>query len=103
MKINIVGGVTVLLCSLFSTSALADEPCNMTLCMWGKVKGANSSECQGQIKKFFKKQVKNNGTFLPGHTADARKGMLQDECPSSMVPAQFINDVISKFGRVKNG
>jgi len=103
MKINMIVGVSVLLCSLFSTSALADEPCNMTMCMWGKVKGENSSECKGQIKKFFKKQVKKKGSFLPSHTADARKGMLQDECPSSMAPAQFIDEVISKFGRIKNG
>ncbi|HCA7081255.1 TPA: killer protein [Citrobacter sedlakii] len=75
----------------------------MTLCMWGKVKGENSSECQGQIKKFFKKQVKKKGSFSPSRTADARRGMLQDECPASMAPAQFINDVIGKFGRQKNG
>jgi nitrate/TMAO reductase-like tetraheme cytochrome c subunit len=103
MKINMLAGVTVLLCSLLSASAFADEPCNMTMCMWGKIKGENSSECQGQIKKFFKKQVKKKGSFLPDHTADARKEMLQDECPSSMVPTQFIDEVINKFGRLKNG
>ncbi|ENT3505872.1 killer protein [Salmonella enterica] len=102
MQINKISGVTVLICSLISIPALADEHCNMTLCMWGRVKGENSSECQGQVKKFFKKQVKKKGSFSPSRTADARKGMLQDECPSSMAPAYFIDEIIKKFGRIKN-
>ncbi|EED9870918.1 killer protein, partial [Salmonella enterica subsp. enterica] len=54
------------------------------------------------VKKFFKKQVKKKGSFSPSRTADARKGMLQDECPSSMAPAYFIDEIIKKFGRIKN-
>ncbi|SEL88583.1 TrbM protein [Kosakonia sacchari] len=101
MKQTAIAAALLCLAASISVPAFADEPCNMTLCMWGKVQGENSSECQGQIKKFFKKQVKKKGSFLPDHTADARKEMLQDECPSSMAPAQFIDEVISKFGRVR--
>ncbi|MCP6645549.1 hypothetical protein NL493_25525 [Klebsiella pneumoniae] len=81
--------------------AAADEPCNMTLCMWGKVNGSSDDGCQDQIKKFFNKQMKKHGSFLPDHTADAREDMLRDECPASMVPSQFISTIISKFGRIK--
>jgi hypothetical protein len=84
-----------------SFSVLADEPCNITLCLWGKVSGSGNEGCQGQIKKFFNKQVKKKGNFLPDHTADARKALLQSECPSDMAPAQYINDIISRFGRIR--
>nr|WP_040360014.1 hypothetical protein [Micrococcus luteus] len=81
--------------------AKADEPCEMTLCMWGQVSGSSKEGCEGQIKKFFKKQVKKKGSFLPNHTADAREDMLRDECPASMVPGDFIKKIISKFGKLK--
>lgn len=84
-------------------SAQADEPCNMTLCMWGKVSGSPSDGCSGEIRDFFKKQVSKKGSFLPNHTADARKGMLQDECPASMVASTFIDKIIDKYGRIKKG
>lgn len=97
--------VAVVLCMTagMNLPAKADEPCNMTMCMWGKFSGSDSDGCQDQIKKFFKKQVKKKGSFLPDHTADARKDMLMNECPATMAPAQFITDIINKFGRVKNG
>lgn len=101
MKKIAIAAALLCLAASISVPAFADEPCNMTLCMWGKVQGQNSSECQGQIKKFFKKQVKKKGSFLPGRTADARKNMLLGECPASMAPAKYINEVISKFGRLR--
>lgn len=106
MKKNYIVGLALVTSSFvlsFSPPAAADEPCNMTLCMWGKVNGSDDDGCQGQIKSFFKKQMKKHGSFLPDHTADAREDMLRDECPASMVPSQFISDIIKKFGRVKNG
>ena len=95
--------LAAMLCIAASLSfdAKADEPCNMTLCMWGKVSGSDKDDCEGQIKKFFKKQVKKKGSFLPDHTADAREGMLRDECPASMAPSEFIDKIIGKFGRMK--
>ncbi|MCX8963095.1 killer protein [Erwinia psidii] len=69
--------------------------------MWGKVNGSDNDGCQGQIKKFFKKQVTKKGVFLPDHTADARKDMLVNECPAAMAPTEFINDIIERFGRIK--
>ncbi|WP_261388144.1 killer protein [Candidatus Pantoea soli] len=95
--------LAALLCIAVSAplTVKADEPCNMTLCMWGKVSGSNKDNCEGEIKKFFKKQVKKKGSFLPDHTADARESMLRDECPASMVPSQFISQIISKVGRLK--
>ena len=101
MKKSVIAAALLCIAAGASLPAKADEPCNMTLCMWGKVAGADQDGCQEQIKKFFKKQVKKKGSFLPDHTADARKDMLTQECPASMAPAQFINDIIKKFGRMK--
>ncbi|WP_244370541.1 killer protein [Rahnella sp. ChDrAdgB13] len=101
MKTTAFAVVMLCLTACTTLPAKADEACNMTLCMWGKVSGSDSDGCQSEIKKFFKKQVTSKGSFLPDHTADARKSMLQKECPATMAPAQFINDIISKFGRLK--
>lgn len=101
MKKIIILALVLCTSASFSISAQADEPCNMTLCMWGKVNGSDKDNCNGQVKKFFKKQVKKKGSFLPNHTADARESMLRDECPASMVPSQFISKIISKFGKLK--
>lgn len=101
MKKTAMAAVMLCLSAGTSLPVLADEPCNMVLCMWGKVSGSGSEGCNDQIKKFFKKQVTKKGAFRPDKTADARKDMLMQECPSAMAPAQFINDIISKFGRVK--
>lgn len=101
MKKTAVAAVLLCMTAGINLPAKADEPCNMTLCMWGKFNGSDSDGCQDQIKKFFKKQVKKKGSFLPDHTADARKDMLVKECPAAMAPAEFINDIIKKFGRLK--
>lgn len=101
MKKSVIAAAVLCIAAGASLPAKADEPCNMTLCMWGQVAGAGKDGCQEQIKKFYKKQVKKKGSFLPDHTADARKDMLMQECPASMAPAQFINDIIKKFGRLK--
>jgi len=101
MKKSVIAAAVLCITAGLNLPAKADEPCNMTLCMWGKVSGASSEGCQGQINKFFKKQVKKKGSFLPDHTADARKDMLMQECPASMAPAQFIDTIISKFGRIR--
>lgn len=78
----------------------ADEPCNITLCMWGMVSGSDTDGCQSQIKKFFSVKVKKKGSFRPDKTADARKNLLMGECPASMAPHTFIDKIIDKFGRL---
>lgn len=108
MKLNkaSLAALIILGCSLSAAlvpTAHADEPCNMTLCMWGKVTGAPSDGCSGEIRNFFNKQVTKKGSFLPNHTADAREKLLEGECPASMVPSQFIGQIIQKFGRIKRG
>lgn len=101
MKKTVIAAAVLCMVVGVNLPAKADEPCNMTLCMWGQLNGSDKDGCQSQIKKFYKKQVKKKGSFLPDHTADARKDMLMQECPASMAPAQFINDIIKKFGRLK--
>lgn len=101
MKINLIAAVVLCMSASMHVPAVADEPCNMTLCMWGKVNGSDSEGCQDQIKKFFKKQVSKKGAFQPSKTADARKNMLIKECPSAKVPVEFINGIINKFGKLK--
>ena len=101
MNKTAIAAVVLCVTAGLSLPTHADEPCNMTLCMWGMVSGSDKDGCQDQIKKFFKKQVTKKGAFLPDHTADKRKDMLMQECPASMAPSQFIGEIISKFGRVK--
>ncbi|RAY78533.1 conjugal transfer protein [Enterobacter cloacae] len=48
-------------------------------------------------KTFMSVKKKNKHGFLPGHTSDARKKML-NQCPSA--DSGTINKIISKFGRL---
>ncbi|WP_240152681.1 killer protein [Erwinia amylovora] len=101
MKKTAIAAVMLCMTAGASLSVHADEPCNMTLCMWGMVNGSDKDGCKSEIKNFFKKQVTSKGAFLPNPTADARKSMLENECPAAMAPASFISEIISKFGRLK--
>ncbi|MFZ4210603.1 killer protein [Pantoea endophytica] len=98
--------ILLLTLSLVMTSlslhAKADEPCNMTICMFGLLSGEQSNECKSQVRKFFAKQESNKHGFLPDHTSDARNKMLQKECPATYGVNTQIESIISKFGRIKN-
>ncbi len=97
MNKTAIAAVVLCMTAGLSLPTHADEPCNMTLCMWGMVSGSDKDGCQDQIKKVTSKsRLLKKGTFLPDHTADKRKDMLMQECPASMAPSQFIGEIISK-------
>ncbi|MCW0309921.1 killer protein [Pantoea ananatis] len=100
MKKTALAAVMLCMAAGVSLPVKADEPCNITMCMWGMVNGSDSDGCQSQIKKFFSIKIKKKGSFRPDKTADARKDLLMGECPASMAPYSFIDTIISKFGRI---
>lgn len=103
MKVKVTTGIVILLCSIVSTSAFADDPCKVTLCLWGKMSGSSRDGCSDAEKSFFNIVKKKHGSFLPSHTFDARKDFLNNECPSAYDPAKFVDKVLGKYGRVKKG
>lgn len=91
---------------LFNTSYVApvfasDNPCTVTLCMWGKLNGQSSKECKGPEREFFNIVKKKKGSFKPNKTFDARKKLLNEECPGGQVANQFIDKIMNKFGKVR--
>lgn len=97
----------ILLTSLLSSALLLpslqaqakSDPCEVVLCMYGKVTGnGGSSECSTPEKDFFNIIKKNKHGFLANHTSDARKDFL-NQC--STAPAEYISKIISKYGKVR--
>ncbi|MFQ3490821.1 MULTISPECIES: TrbM/KikA/MpfK family conjugal transfer protein [Enterobacter cloacae complex] len=93
-----------LLCALACPAFAADgqkadpnDPCAIVLCLAGKLDGSSPAECGPMYKTFMSVKKKNKHGFLPGHTSDARKKML-NQCPSA--DSGTINKIISKFGRL---
>ncbi|PHM75513.1 TrbM/KikA/MpfK family conjugal transfer protein [Xenorhabdus cabanillasii] len=101
MKRKTTYAVCLLLCSLYTTTALADDPCKVTLCLWGKMNGSSSNECSKPERDFFNIVKKKRGSFLPNHTFDARKDFLKKECPNFYDVSQYVEKVLKKYGRVK--
>lgn len=92
---------TVLLCLFagFSTPSFASDPCEVVICMYGKVTGnSGGGSCNSAERDFFNIIKKNKQGFLPNHTADARKALLV-QCKAA--EPSVINKIISKFGRMK--
>lgn len=77
----------------------SNDPCTVFLCMAGKVKGENPSECSSPTKKFFSIFSKKHGKFNGGRTSNARSGFL-GQCPSA--DPSMINKIISKFGTLRH-
>lgn len=101
MKIKFGVTSAFLVLSLFSQPALADDPCKVTLCLWGKMNGSSRDGCSSAEKSFFNIIKKKHGAFLPNKTFDARKDFLNSECPSAYDVSKFVDKVLSKYGRVK--
>lgn len=101
MKVKIILATALLFCSFHSNTALADDPCKVTLCLWGKMNGAEKNGCSSAEKSFFNIIKKKHGSFLPDHTFDARKKFLNNECPATYGVSQFVNKVLQKYGKVK--
>ncbi|WP_145547481.1 TrbM/KikA/MpfK family conjugal transfer protein [Yersinia intermedia] len=98
---NKVIAPTLMICSMliFSSPVRAADACEVVLCLYGKTTdNSGNNECHSAEQSFFNIVKKNRHGFLPDHTADARKSFLL-EC-SSANPA-IINQIISKFGRIR--
>ncbi|EJM3421876.1 killer protein [Salmonella enterica] len=72
----------------------------MTLCMYGVLQGENDSECKTKIKEFYNVVKTKKGKFSASRTADARKSLLNNECPTVYGASSYINEIINKFGRL---
>nr|WP_113867783.1 TrbM/KikA/MpfK family conjugal transfer protein [Brenneria salicis]NMN92908.1 TrbM protein [Brenneria salicis ATCC 15712 = DSM 30166]RBP60974.1 TrbM protein [Brenneria salicis ATCC 15712 = DSM 30166]RLM29759.1 conjugal transfer protein [Brenneria salicis ATCC 15712 = DSM 30166] len=84
---------------LLPSTAMAADACEVVLCMYGKTTGNDGGkECSSAERSFFNIVKKNKHSFLPSHTADARKAFLL-ECESA--DPEFISQIISKFGRMR--
>jgi hypothetical protein len=93
----------------FSCSSFANEipeqsinkndPCTVFLCMAGKVKGANPSECSSPVSKFFSITSKKHGKFNGSRTSNARAGFL-GQCPDAT--KSMINKIISRYGSLRH-
>ncbi|MBW3779591.1 conjugal transfer protein [Aeromonas veronii] len=79
--------------------ARAADPCEVVICMMGKVTGQSGGDaCKDAIRSFFDiREFGRKGRFSPAQTANARKGML-GQCKAAR--PREINQIISKFGRV---
>ncbi|MFC7506490.1 hypothetical protein ACFQUX_02375 [Pantoea stewartii] len=53
MKRNLIFSVSILSCFLYASSALADDPCKVTLCLWGKMNGSSRDGCSDAEKTFL--------------------------------------------------
>lgn len=101
-KTAIAAAMLCLAAGYVAPVSATDSPCKVTLCLWGKLNGENSNECSSAVKSFFSIKKTSKGSFLPDHTLSARKTFINDECPSEYQAAQFIQQILNKYGRVKN-
>jgi len=98
MKSILLPAFFLCIASLLSSPAIAADPCEVVLCMYGKTMGnGGGNECRSAERTFFNIVKKNKHGFLPDHTADAREAFLL-EC-GAVNPA-IISQIISKFGRM---
>lgn len=84
---------------LVTTPVRAADPCEVVLCMYGKLTGANGGgSCNSPEKAFFDINVFKKGIFQPTKTSNLRKSFL-GECPTA--DPKDIAAIISKFGRIR--
>lgn len=99
MKKSLITAAFLCLAGVSSFPSYASDPCEITLCMFGKATGnSGGNECSSPEKDFFNVVKKKKGAFLPDHTADARQQLLE-QCKGAD-PAS-IAQIIGKFGRIK--
>ncbi|WP_263065063.1 TrbM/KikA/MpfK family conjugal transfer protein [Dickeya dadantii] len=100
MKTAILAAFLLGMNVLFPASVIAADACEAVLCLYGKTTGNSGGHtCQSAERAFFSIVKKNRHGFLPGQTADARQAFL-NECDSA--DQEIIDQIISKFGRVRN-
>lgn len=79
--------------------AHAANPCEVVVCMYGKLTETDGGgSCNSPEKAFFDINVFKRGIFQPTKTANLRKSFL-GECPTA--DPKDIAEIISKFGRVR--
>lgn len=83
----------------FIPTAQAADPCEVVICMMGKVTGqSGGDDCNDAIKSFFDiREYGKHGVFLPWKTADARKAML-GQCKAA--DPSDISKIIAGFGSI---
>lgn len=76
-----------------------NNPCDVTVCMWGEATGNAQQECRSAVRKFFSMNAfKKHHRFNPGKTFDMRKQFL-GKCHSADQNA--VNQILSRYGRMK--
>ncbi|WP_241575748.1 hypothetical protein [Rosenbergiella nectarea] len=81
-----------------STTANANDPCTIVMCMAAKVSGnSGGSDCDAAQRVFFSTIGKKHHVFNPAKTLTKRKNLL-GQCPDGKDQAEKI---LSKFGRLK--
>lgn len=81
-----------------ATPAFAGDACETVLCMFGKLKGADSSsECSGPIADYFNIVKKKKGKIKLTQTSDARMAFL-NQCSTADGGAK--KSINKKFGKV---
>lgn len=100
MKKNTLAVGLLCLVAGFSTPSFAADPCEVVLCMYGKVTGnSGGSECRNAENAFFELNAfKKHHRFDPGKTFDMRKALL-GQC-SSADPAA-VSKILSTFGKAR--
>lgn len=99
MKYSTIAAVMLCIVAGTPVYSFAADPCEVVLCMYGKATGnSGGSECRSAERAFFNIVKKNKHGFLPDHTLNARKALL-DEC--SAADPEAVNKILSAFGKVK--
>lgn len=99
MKKPLITAAFLCLAGAFVFPAYASDPCEITLCMFGKATGnSGGDECRSPEKDFFNVVKTKKGKMRPDETADARKQVLE-QCKGAD-PAS-VSQIIGKFGRSK--
>ncbi|MGE9765338.1 TrbM/KikA/MpfK family conjugal transfer protein [Pseudomonas sp. PDM20] len=79
-------------------AAQAKDACKTVLCMWGKLKGEFSAECEPPVQDYFDIVKRKHGKIKWSSTSSARQQFL-DSCPEADRGAtKKIND---KFGKAR--
>ncbi|MBS0847033.1 conjugal transfer protein [Citrobacter sp. JGM124] len=100
MKENTIAVALLCLTACTSTPTFAADPCQIVLCMYGKVTGnSGGSECRSAEKAFFSLNAfKKKGRFDPSKTSNMRKVLL-GQCKTADPAA--IAKIIGEFGRIR--
>jgi len=85
--------------SLGSPTVQAKDACETVLCMFGKYKGEDPSECDPAVRDYFSIiEYKKHGKIDWSGTSNARQEFL-DSCPQADSGAtKKINDMFGKAG-----